>query len=122
MRRGGFLAQRERSLAGAVSVGGSSWTRTRTTPGTPAAAGTTSTATVTGLAFVRRSEEKLAAAAAGITVNVAPWECVAAADADVQIADTYTSRDDTSIVYRITEVPAVDSGNLTAGAVQVRNT
>lgn len=93
-------------------VGGGSWTRTRRTGGTPAAASTSSTATIAGYAL-RVKVNAPASAVPGAIVSASKWVFVADAGVDLTSDDTIVSAADSTIRFVAIGSPATDQGVLT---------
>lgn len=90
----------------AFGVGGSSWTRTRTTAHTPTADGTATDATVT-LRVVPNTRPMMGASLPGLPVFQADYLAIAA-DTDVlQAGDSITND---TLTYAVTGAPFTDMG------------
>lgn len=96
-----------------VGVGGPSFTGTRATGGTPAAAPTVTSLTSRTLVFVAAKEEAPAHTFPEVMVWKAPWLVFALLGVDVQSGDTYT---DGTHSYVITGEPVTHYGFLLAPA------
>lgn len=92
------------------TVGGPSWTRTRTTAHTPTTDGTTSTATIT-LYVVEGSKARMRGATTGMPVLDSSWLGFGASSVSLQAGDKIT---DGTYTFLVTGAPQTYSGFLMA--------